>query len=248
MRAVVVGASSGLGRCIGIGLAKRGARVALLARRTGRLEDAAMEAGSRSIPIRCDVTDESSCREAIGKAAAELGGIDALVYSPAIGPLVRIADIDAQTWQRTFATNVTGAAVITSAALPHLKESGGVAAYLSSVSGTTLPPFPGLAAYVVSKAALERMIEAWRAEHPDVGFTRVIVGECSGGEGHSATEFPKEWNPELAVEFGRVWAARNLIAGNRLDVDELVNSVYTVLTCDASSSIPSITVAPRARA
>jgi NAD(P)-dependent dehydrogenase (short-subunit alcohol dehydrogenase family) len=207
-----------------------------------------MEAGSGSIPIRCDVTDESSCREAIGKAAGELGGIDAIVYSPAIGPLAHIADIDAQTWQRTFATNVTGAAVITSAALPHLKESGGVAAYLSSVSGTTLPPFPGLAAYVVSKAALERMIEAWRAEHPDVGFTRVIVGECSGGEGPSATEFPNEWNPELAVEFGQVWAARNLIAGNRLEVGELVNSVYTVLTCGGTSSIPSITVAPRARA
>jgi NAD(P)-dependent dehydrogenase (short-subunit alcohol dehydrogenase family) len=193
------------------------------------------------------VTDESSCREAIGKAAGELGGIDAVVYSTAVGPLARIADIDARTWQHTFATNVTGAALITSAALPHLKESGGVAAYLSSVSGTAMPPWPGLSAYVVSKAALERLIEAWRAEHADVGFTRVIVGDCAGGEGDSATEFPKDWDPELAVEMGQIWVARNLIAGSLLQVDELVNAVETVLRCGGSSSIPSITVAPRSQ-
>ncbi|TMA32021.1 MAG: SDR family NAD(P)-dependent oxidoreductase, partial [Deltaproteobacteria bacterium] len=62
MRTVVIGASSGLGRCIGIGLAKRGARVALLARRRARLEDAAKEAGRESLAIECDITDEASCR------------------------------------------------------------------------------------------------------------------------------------------------------------------------------------------
>lgn len=246
VRTVVVGASSGLGRCIAVGLAGRGAQVALLARRVDRLAEAAKEAGPQSVAVRCDVTDEASCREAIGKAAGELGGIDAVVYSTAVGPLSRIADISADTWQQTFATNVTGAAVITAAALPHLKESGGVAAYLSSVSGTIMPAWPGLAAYVVSKAALERMIESWRAEHPDVGFTRVIVGDCAGGEGPSATEFANAWDPELAMEMGQMWVARNLIAGSLLGVDELVKAVDTVLRCGGSSSIPSITVAPRA--
>src|SRR5262245_55553701 len=94
VRAVVVGASSGLGRCIGIGLAKRGARVALLARRRERLDAAAAEAGDGALVIECDVTDPRSCAAAIGKAAADLGGIDALVYTPAIGPLARIEDTD----------------------------------------------------------------------------------------------------------------------------------------------------------
>jgi NADP-dependent 3-hydroxy acid dehydrogenase YdfG len=58
MRAVVVGASSGLGRCIGVGLGQRGAPVALLARRHDRLVDAAKEAGAGALAIRCDVTDE----------------------------------------------------------------------------------------------------------------------------------------------------------------------------------------------
>src|SRR6516225_6073440 len=136
MRAVVVGASSGLGRCIGVGLAQRGAQVALLARREDRLAMAAKEAGPDTLAIRCDVTDESSCRQAVAEAAAGLGGIDALVYTPALGPLAQLEDISAETWQRAFATNVTGAAVVTAAALPHLKASSAVAAYLSSVSAT----------------------------------------------------------------------------------------------------------------
>ena len=89
MRTIVVGASSGLGRCIGRGLARRGARVALLARRRGHLEEAAREAGPGTLVVECDVTDETACRGAIAEAAAGLGGIDAVVYATGIGPLSR---------------------------------------------------------------------------------------------------------------------------------------------------------------
>ena len=101
MKTVVVGASSGLGRCIGIGLARRGAHVALLARRRDKLDDAAREAGGPTLAITCDVTDEASCREAIAEASTGLGGIDALVYAPAIGVLARLADVDADAWRRS---------------------------------------------------------------------------------------------------------------------------------------------------
>jgi NAD(P)-dependent dehydrogenase (short-subunit alcohol dehydrogenase family) len=248
MRTVVVGASSGLGRCIATGLGQRGATVALLARRHDRLVDAAKEAGSGSVAIACDVTDQSSCQQAIEEAATALGGIDALVYCPAVGPLRRLVDIDADTWQRTFATNVTGAALITAAAVPHLTESAGVAAYLSSVSASVTPPWPGLGAYLVSKAALDKLVEAWRAEHPNVGFTRVVVGDCMGGEGPSATEFASGWDPELAVGFHQTWTARNLLAGALLEVEELVRVVDSVLRCGSSASIPSVIVAPRPQA
>src|SRR5437764_12345648 len=177
MRAVVVGSSSGLGRCIGVGLAKRGADVALLARRKDRIESAAAEAGPGALAIECDVTDPSSVSSAIGKAAAELGGIDALVYTPAIGPLAHLVDTDIETWRKVFDTNVTGAAIVTAAAIPHLTESHGIALYLSSVSASLTPPWPGLGAYAVSKAARDKMIEAWRGEHPDGGFTRCTLGD-----------------------------------------------------------------------
>src|SRR5436190_2831956 len=245
MRTIVIGASSGLGRCIGIGLAQRGAHVALLARRRARLEDAAKEAGPGTLAIECDVTDEKFCRAAIADAAAGLGGIDALVYTPAIGPLARLVDTDAATWRRVFETNVTGAALVTAAAIPHLAASCGTAAYLSSVSASLTPPWPGLGAYAVSKAALDKLVEAWRAEHPGIGFTRVVVGDCAGGEGDARTEFANGWNTDLAAELYPVWMARGYLSGSLIDVEHLVSAVEAVLEAGASLSIPSVTLAPR---
>ncbi len=246
MKAVVVGASSGLGRSIATGLGQRGATVALLARRYDRLIDAARQAGPGSLAIACDVTDAESCRAAIEEAALGLGGIDALLYASGIGHLGRLVDVDAETWRRTFDTNVIGAALVTAAAIPHLSTSKGVAAYLSSVSGSLTPPWPGLGAYAVSKAALDTLVEAWRAEHPTVGFTRVIVGDCAGGEGPSMTEFANNWDMELMSEFHPMWQERNLLSGSLVDVEELVRVVDLVLRCGASASIPTVAVTPRA--
>jgi NAD(P)-dependent dehydrogenase (short-subunit alcohol dehydrogenase family) len=245
VRVAVVGASSGLGRCIGVGLARRGARVALLARRRERLESAAREAGARALAVACDVTDQESCRSAIAEAAEELGGIDSLVYTPGIGPLGYLADTDAATWRRVFDTNVTGASLLTAAALPHLSQSNGTAVYLSSVSASQTPPWPGLGAYAVSKAALDKLVEAWRVEHPDIGFTRLIVGECGGGEGEGMTEFANAWDQDLAAELVPTWIARNYMTGALLEVDALVSMVEVIARGHASVCMRSVTVAPR---
>jgi NAD(P)-dependent dehydrogenase (short-subunit alcohol dehydrogenase family) len=246
VRVVVVGASSGLGRCIGIGLGQRGAEVALLARRKERLVDAAKEAGPGSLAIECDVTDAASCETAIEEAAKGLGGIDGLVYTPGVGPLLPIEDTDAATWREVFATNVIGASVVTAAARPHLEAAKGTAVYLSSISASLTAPWPGLGAYAVSKAALDKLIDAWRGEHPNIGFTRVVVGDCAGGEGDSVTEFPNTWDPDLGVRFGTIWAARGFLAGRLMPVERLIDVVDVVLQAGADDAIPSIVVAPRA--
>jgi len=245
LRIVVVGASSGLGRCIATGMAERGAKVALLARRKERIDDAARDAGPHAVAIACDVTNDTSCELAIADATTQLGGIDALVYAPAIGPLKWLADTDADTWQRVLATNVTGAALITRAALPALTESSGVAVYLSSVSASLTAPWPGLGAYAVSKAALDKLVEAWRAEHPTVGFTRLVVGDCAGGEGDAISGFSSDWDQELVAEIFPIWLDRKLLSGSLVAVEELVTIVDAVARAGGSLSIPSITVAPR---
>jgi NAD(P)-dependent dehydrogenase (short-subunit alcohol dehydrogenase family) len=242
---VVVGASSGLGRCIGIGLARRGAPVALLARRRERLERAVKEAGPNTFAIECDVTDQDSCRSAIETAATKLGGIDSLVYTPGIGPLARIENIDADTWRRTFDTNVTGAALTTAAALPHLADAAGRAVFLSSVSASLTQPWPGLGAYIVSKAALDKLVEAWRIEHPGIGFTRLVVGDCGGGEGEAQSGFTEGWDPDLAAEMATIWMERKLLSGCLMDIEDLIGVVDAILRAGPTVSLPSVTVAPR---
>jgi NAD(P)-dependent dehydrogenase (short-subunit alcohol dehydrogenase family) len=245
MRVVVVGASSGLGRSIGIGLAQGGAQVALLARRHSRLVDAAKEAGSGTLAIACDVTDPESCKAAIDEAAAGLGGIDGVVFATGVGVLGRLTDIDVKTWHHSFDTNVIGANLITTAALPYLKESGGSVAYLSSISASMTMPFPGLGVYAVSKAALDKLIEAWRVEQPTVGFTRVVVGDCAGGDGESMTEFANSWDIELATELGTMWFEKGLITGTLLPVEELVRVIDTIVRSGSGTNIPTIVVTPR---
>lgn len=245
MRAIVIGASSGLGRCIATDLGQQGASVALLARREDRLAEAAKDAGDNAFGVRCDVTDEASCRDAVAEAASGLGGVDAFVYATGVGILQRLEDLDAAAWRHTLDTNVVGAAIATAAVLPHLAESGGAAAYLSTVQASVTPPWPGLGSYAVSKAALDKLVEAWRIEHPTVGFTQVVVGECGGGEGDAGVEFSAGFDRDLAVEVAPIWMERNYMSGSLLDVGELVTVVNTVLRCGASARIPSVTVVPR---
>lgn len=250
MRTVVVGASTGLGRCLAVGLAKRGGKVALMARRQDLLAEAATEAatapaaGSTHV-ITCDVTDQESCRAAVAQAAEQMGGIDGVVYCPGVSVLSRIEDLDMADWRRTFDTNVAGAAMFTAAALPHLKESNGAVLYLSSVSASFTAPWPGLASYTVTKAALDKLVEAWRVEHPEVGFTRVVVGECAGGEGIAASQFTSGWDMELAAELFPGWMAKGLMGGTVFDSDELVHVADSVLRCGASAAIPTVTIVPR---
>jgi NAD(P)-dependent dehydrogenase (short-subunit alcohol dehydrogenase family) len=245
VKTVVVGASSGLGRCIAIGLARRGASVALLARRRDKLGQAAAEAGPDAVPIVCDVTDADSCTAAIEEAAGALGGVESLVYAPAIGPLARVEETDVETWRRVFDTNVIGASLITAAARPHLAASAGRAVYLSSVSASLTPPWPGLGAYAVSKAALDKLVEAWRAEHPEIGFTRLVVGDCAGGEGDGMTQFTQGWDPDLATELVTHWLDRGYIAGSLIDVEDLVSAVDAVLRSGPSIAMSTVVVAPR---
>jgi NAD(P)-dependent dehydrogenase (short-subunit alcohol dehydrogenase family) len=239
-KTVVIGASSGLGRCIGVGLAKKGDRVALLARRLDRLQRAAEDAGNDAVALECDICDENSVRSAIDAAAEAMGGIDNLIYTPAIGPLARLVDTDAETWRRVFDTNVIGASLATAAAVPHLTESAGKVVYLLSDAGTYGPPWPGLGAYGVSKFAMERLIESWRAEHPDIGFTSLVVGECAGGEGESMTGMNEGWDMDLAGKAFPIWMARGCMPGKLMPVEDLIEIVSTILSTNSATSMPMV--------
>lgn len=246
LRVAVVGASSGLGRCIGTGLARRGARVALLARRYERLVAAAEEAGNGAVAVACDVTDTEACDRAISEVIDALGGLDALIYTTGMGVLAPLHEVTAQQWAQLFATNVIGASLVTAAAAPHLAAAGGSAVYLSSLSASYTTPWPMLGSYAVTKSALDKLVEAWRIEHPEIGFTRLAIGDSIGGTGDSMTEFNKNWDPDVLEKAIRFWMENKYMLGGLVDAEHLTEVVHNVIRCGNSSFIPYLTLAPRA--
>ena len=113
------------------------------------------------------------------------------------------------------------------------------------MSASLTPPWPGLGAYAVSKAALDKLVEAWRAEHPHIRFTRVVVGDCIGGEGDAMSQFANGWDPDLAAAVMPEWTARSYLSGAFVDIQDLVATIDGVIRAGASVAIPSVTIAPR---
>jgi NAD(P)-dependent dehydrogenase (short-subunit alcohol dehydrogenase family) len=243
MKVVVVGASSGLGRCIGIDRGRRGDQVAFLARRWDLLLTAAEEVGPSAVAIACDVMDEPACQRGIEQAIERLSGIDLLVYAAGVGVLQSVECVSGETWRTILETNVIGASSITSAALPALQDSGGSAIYLSSVSASLGRPWPGLGAYQVSKAALDRLIEVYRVEHPTVRFTRVVVGDC-GGElgGPGQSQFADGWQPDQVERFMPIWQERRYLTGDLLEVQDFLGGLDFLVQTGAR--VPTVWLTP----
>lgn len=236
---LVVGASTGIGRVIGGRLCEQGAHVAFAARRRELCEEAAAEAVARSggtaIGLACDVTDEVQVAQAVADTVAGLGGLDDVVYSTGAISIVALAEADASWWRRTFETNVMGASLVTRAALAHLQESRGSVVYLSSVSSTGAV-WPGIGVYTATKAALNRMVETWRSEHPEIGFTRIFVGPTA--DSATGTEFDMSGAEHMAR-----WAAIGVHSGGLCTPTCVSEAVELVLESD--SRIWDVTVVPK---
>jgi NAD(P)-dependent dehydrogenase (short-subunit alcohol dehydrogenase family) len=224
-RVLVVGASSGIGRAMGAQAAAQGASIAFAARRRELVDEAASLAGGPSVGLHCDVRDPASCAAAVADAVAAFGGLDAVVYATGVDILTKLTDATADQWADTFSTNVSGAAHVTVAALPHLRESGGRAVYLSASSVDR--PLPGMGVYAASKAALETMVRAWQGEHPDVCFATVRVGSAL------PTGVTDSWNRDLLMELSAVWTSLGYVhdngPGGPMTVDQAAAAVLAVV-------------------
>jgi len=137
-----------------------------------------------------------------------------------------------------FQTSAYSLKAIATGMLPLMWENGGAIVSLDFDAQVAWPIYDWMG---VSKAGLDKLVEAWRAEHPNVGFTRVVVGDC----GDANSGFASGWDLDDLMEFHPIWVERGLLAGSLISVEHLVTLVDAVLRGGASLSIPSITLAPR---
>ena len=163
-RAMVTGASSGLGAAVAKLLADSGYRVALLARRQDALEEVrAGLTGEGHLVVVCDLTRPKEIPVAMETVQNAFGGLDLLVNNAGIGYRALVEELDAEHLRKVFDTNVFGMLLCCQGALPLLRLGADpVVVNVSSVVGRR--GIPGQAAYSASKAAACSIGEALRVE------------------------------------------------------------------------------------
>ncbi len=183
-RAIVTGASSGIGRALVRELAAHGVAMVVVARRGERLIELQQQLPScHIVPIVGDVSDETVRRQAIEAAATELGGLDLLVNNAGISVQGEFADGTPDQARRLFDVNFFAAIELSRLALPLLRQSSRAAVVnISSILGHRAIPFNS--EYCATKFALRGWSEAVRAEWAKWGIRVLVVSP-----GTTETEF-----------------------------------------------------------
>ena len=163
---VVTGAFGTLGAAVVRGLGEAGARVAAI----DRAAAPASLAGSACLRGGVDLADSTAATNAIDAAAAELGGLDALVNIAGAFRWEKIADGQLETWDFLYRVNLRTAVAASQAALPHLRRRGSgrivnIGANAATRAGS------GMGAYTASKSGVARFTEALAEELKDEGIT-----------------------------------------------------------------------------
>jgi short-subunit dehydrogenase len=179
-RALVTGASRGIGRAVAGALAARGAAVGLLARSDVELEAMARELGPRAVPLPADVGDREQVRDAVERFIARSGGLDLVIANAGIAHYGPFLAQDVELVERMTRVNWLGTVYTVDAALGHLIDRAQGHIVVVS-SGAGLRSFPWAAAYGATKSAQRGFAEALRHElsGSGVSVTTVYPGEIA---------------------------------------------------------------------
>jgi NAD(P)-dependent dehydrogenase (short-subunit alcohol dehydrogenase family) len=231
-RAVVTGASSGLGVAFAIALAEAGADVALGARRVEKLESTRQrieELGRSAIAVATDVTIPEDCHALADAARDQLGGVDILINCAGLGASVPASRELPEDFRRVVETNLMGSYWMAQACAKHM-PTGSSIINIGSILGFTSTGLPQ-AAYASSKTAI-------------IGLTRDLAQQWSGRKGIRVNAiapgfFPTEMTDELDDEYLREIVRQRVPLGRTGQLEECA-SVAVFLASDAASYVTGV--------
>ena len=167
-KALITGASSGIGKAIALEFAKAGIDVALVGRSIDKLTavaSAAEATGVKAKAYKLDLAEVGQVSEQIQLIASDFGGIDILVNNAGIGYIGTLSQTPLADWLMVINLNLTSVFQCIVGILPTMRSRGGTIINIASIAGKQ--PFPGWGAYSVSKAGLIALSKTVAAEERD---------------------------------------------------------------------------------
>lgn len=186
MRALITGASRGIGRAVALKLAKGGAHLAVCgSSHAHELESLVYEIeklGSKAVALTGNLQLEDTPANLVAQASSALGGLDSVVGNAGITAPGMLATLDVSQWDQIFSVNVKAQWLLAKASYPWLQKSQGNMVYVASMCG--LQPYPGGGAYSPGKAALimltRQLAQEWAADEDIAGIVSFLISQEAG--------------------------------------------------------------------
>jgi len=243
--AIVTGASSGIGRAVALEFATLGWRVALGARRTDRLEDAAVEVrdrGGHACVHALDVTDPASIGAFFAAAEDALGPVDVLVNNAGVASPGWLERIPVEALEREVATNLLGPVLASRLAIASWRARGSGGDLVFVTSDATRHPRPRMAVYTATKAGLEAFSQALALELEGSGVRSTTVRV-----GPTITDFGFGWPMDELEDLMGYWPRYGLQRhAGVLEPTAVAAAVVTAVTAPSGVHVDTIEVQPEA--
>lgn len=238
--AIVTGASSGIGYATALALSKAGAKVALGARRTDRLQKLKEEItknGGEAFFQKLDVTKKSECDSFVGVTIKNWGTVDILVNNAGLMPLSFIKNLKVDEWDQMIDVNIKGVLYCTAAVIPHMMEKkSGHIVNISSVAGRIV--FPSGSVYCATKHAVTAFSEGLRQELSPRSKIRVTCIE----PGVVTTELTNTITDESLQSF--VESAKKM---DSLNAEDIANAILFAIDAPTHMNVNEVLVRPTAQ-
>jgi NAD(P)-dependent dehydrogenase (short-subunit alcohol dehydrogenase family) len=175
-RAIVTGASSGIGEAAARALVREGASAVLVARTPGPLETVAQALGPTATAYPADVSDPAKVSAMVVEAERRLGGLDLVVHSAGISNPAPLEDLTPERWREVIDVNLSGCFYVCREAGLRMRELGG-GAIVNVASESSVLGEPTYVAYCASKGGVLTLTRALAAElAPTVRVNAVCPG------------------------------------------------------------------------
>ncbi|MBW2465449.1 MAG: SDR family NAD(P)-dependent oxidoreductase [Deltaproteobacteria bacterium] len=236
--ALVTGASSGIGAATALRLAAAGMKVAVCARRAGRLQALCQEATNaggvmESHPV--DLRDSQAIVHLFESIRARWGGVDVLVNNAGLGHAAPLVSGDTEQWREMLEVNVLALSIATREAVADMRERGddGHVVHVSSMAAHRVPTGSGV--YSATKYAVRSLTEGLRQELRALGSA---IRVTSISPGFTETEFAEHYHQshEAALEaYGRFKV---------LDADDVAGAIEYALSAPKHAQIHDVLMRP----